>query len=125
MILIILLIANETISLKVDTNFLSNLLLILFICLIFNLLNKNFLGDSGSYIVSFLIGSLLIDIYPENQKISSLFVVLLLWYPAFEILFSIVRKLIDNKNPLRPDENHLHQKIFKDKKIFSTKVQLI
>ncbi len=123
LILIILLVANETIGLKVDINFLLNLLLILFICLIFNLLNKNFLGDSGSYIISFLIGSFLIDIYSENQKISSLFIVLLLWYPAFEILFSIIRKLINNRNPLTPDENHLHQKIFlRIKRFFSTKI---
>ncbi len=123
LILIILLIANDVNNLIVDVNFLSNFLLILFICLIFNLLNKNFLGDSGSYIISFLVGSLLIDIYSKNQEISSLFIVLLLWYPAFEILFSIVRKLINNKNPLTPDENHLHQKIFlKIKNFFSTKI---
>ena len=112
MILIILLIANDVNNLIVDVNFLSNFLLILFICLIFNLLNKNFLGDSGSYIISFLVGSLLIDIYSKNQEISSLFVVLLLWYPAFEILFSMLRKIKSNISPMSPDTNHLHQLLF-------------
>ena len=37
---------------------------------------------------------------------------LLLWYPAFEIFFSIIRKLVKKKNPFLPDRSHLHQKIF-------------
>jgi hypothetical protein len=36
----------------------------------------------------------------------------LLWYPAFENLFSILRKLISKKNPTKPDNLHLHQLLF-------------
>ena len=37
---------------------------------------------------------------------------MLLWYPSFETLFSIIRKNIMKKSPMRPDSNHLHQQIF-------------
>ena len=36
----------------------------------------------------------------------------LLWYPAYENLFSIVRKKILKKPPSTPDNEHLHQLIF-------------
>jgi len=36
----------------------------------------------------------------------------LLWYPAFENLFSILRKTNFKKSPILPDTNHLHQLIF-------------
>ena len=42
-----------------------------------------------------------------------LFIVVLLWYPAFETLFSIIRKFISNNNPIYPDNNHLHHRLFK------------
>jgi hypothetical protein len=31
-----------------------------------------------------------------------------LWYPAFENLFSIIRKIVNNKSPGSPDNFHLH-----------------
>ena len=37
---------------------------------------------------------------------------MLLWYPSYETLFSIIRKNIMNKSPMDPDSNHLHQQIF-------------
>ena len=36
----------------------------------------------------------------------------LLWYPAFEILFSMLRKIRSNFSPMKPDTNHLHQLLF-------------
>ena len=40
------------------------------------------------------------------------FIILLLWYPCIENLFSIIRKKINNFNATNPDNNHLHQLIF-------------
>ena len=88
------------------------ILVIIFI-LFLNFFNKLFLGDSGAYSLSFLIGFLLIKIYNFNQDISPYFIILLLWYPCFENLFSILRKIYYKKNnPLEPDTEHLHQKLF-------------
>ena len=54
----------------------------------------------------------LIDTYQVNDSMSSLFVISLLWYPAYENLFSILRKVKFSISPINPDTNHLHQLIF-------------
>jgi len=82
------------------------------IVLIFNIFNQFFLGDSGAYSMSFFIGYLLIEVYNQNLRISPYFIILLLWYPCFENLFSIIRKIIKKKSALKPDNEHLHQFIF-------------
>ena len=66
--------------------------------LFLNFLNKLFLGDNGAYMISFFIGFYLITIYNQNyQNITPYFVILLLWYPCFENLFSILRKIYYKK----------------------------
>ena len=70
------------------------------------------MGDTGAYILGFIYGYLLIKIYIENQIFSPFFVILLLWYPCFENLFSILRKFQLKKSPIKPDSNHLHQILF-------------
>jgi len=89
--------------------FFSSFIFILFL----NLLNFTFLGDNGAYFLGFFFGSLLISIYNLNVNlISPYFIILLLWYPCFENLFSIIRKIIQNISPAKPDNKHLHQYIF-------------
>ena len=84
----------------------------LIIIFILNLFNKLYSGDSGSYLLGFFFSFILISLYNFNQNISPYFIVLLLWYPGFENLFSIIRKYKNKKSPLSPDKNHLHQLIF-------------
>ena len=88
------------------------ILIALTISFFLNLINKIYLGDAGSYLLGFTFSIFLINIYLENPKISPFFIIVLLWYPSFETLFSIIRKNIMNKSPMRPDSNHLHQQIF-------------
>ena len=85
---------------------------LLFFLIILNISNQLFLGDSGAYSLGFLFGFFLISIYESNRSISPFFIVLLLWYPAFETLFSIIRKFILKRSPIRPDSKHLHQLLF-------------
>ena len=77
-----------------------------------NLKNQLYLGDSGSYLLGFSFSVFLINIYNWNQYISPFFIVLLLWYPSYENLFSIVRKNILKRSPMFPDAKHIHQLIF-------------
>jgi UDP-N-acetylmuramyl pentapeptide phosphotransferase/UDP-N-acetylglucosamine-1-phosphate transferase len=91
------------------------------IFLIFNFFGKNFLGDGAAYGLGFLFGYFLLKISMMNNNISPYFIANLLWYPAFENLFSIVRRNFSKSNNYLPDNNHLHQmifKFFKKKKIF-------
>ena len=86
-------------------------LLLLFILLL-NFLNLLFLGDSGSYSISFIVGYFLIIIYNKINFLSPYFIILLLWYPCFENLFSIIRKNFNKNDPLKADNKHLHHYLY-------------
>jgi UDP-N-acetylmuramyl pentapeptide phosphotransferase/UDP-N-acetylglucosamine-1-phosphate transferase len=90
----------------------KNLTFILLFTYFLNFKNKIFLGDSGSYLLGFFFSVLLINLYDVNNHISPYYIVLLVWYPCYENLFSIVRKKIFNRSSMKPDSNHLHQLIF-------------
>jgi UDP-N-acetylmuramyl pentapeptide phosphotransferase/UDP-N-acetylglucosamine-1-phosphate transferase len=118
---------------KINYNFLEfyYLLIVLFIIFFFNFLSKTYLGDSGTFLLSFLVGYYLINLCNINlysdRFISPIFILLLLWYPAFENLFSIIRKILNKKNPSTPDNLHFHhllflyfEKICKKKKIINS-----
>ncbi len=96
----------------IENRLLENLFFILIGLYFFNLFNKIFMGDSGSILLGFIFSIFLIQMYFFNQHLSPFFIVLLLWYPSFETLFSIIRKYFYGKSPLRPDSKHLHQLIF-------------
>jgi UDP-N-acetylmuramyl pentapeptide phosphotransferase/UDP-N-acetylglucosamine-1-phosphate transferase len=91
---------------------LSSLIVVYF----FNAFSKLYLGDSGSFLISFTVGYYLINLFNNNahlaKSISPAFIVLLLWYPAFEILFSIIRKMLKKTHPSKPDNFHLHHLFF-------------
>ena len=82
------------------------------IFILFNGFGKSILGDSGSYLISFIAGSFLIKFSESDILISPYFIVLLLWYPAYENLFSIIRKKILKRKAFEPDNDHLHQLIY-------------
>ena len=91
-----------------EYSFLNNsgvilIMMILIYLILFNIFNQLYLGDSGSYLIGFFFGYFLLQIYENNQLISPYFIALLLWYPAFEILFSIIRKIKFKKSPFKPD----------------------
>ena len=54
----------------------------------------------------------MIELHKYDPNVSPFYVVLLLWYPCFENLFSIIRKFSLKKSPINADNNHLHQLIF-------------
>lgn len=95
-----------------DNVALSSLIILLLFILILNFLNLLFLGDSGAYSLSFIVGYLLITFYNKTDLVSPYFIILLLWYPCFENLFSIIRKNFYKKNPLEADNKHLHQYLY-------------
>ncbi len=87
------------------------LIICMFIFLAFNIFGKCFLGDGGAYLVSFLAGYFLIKFYNLNLVISPYFIALLLWYPAFETLFSLIRRSVSKFNVSSADNLHLHHLI--------------
>ena len=97
-------------------NFDSSLLIYFVSVLIYlyflNIFNKLFLGDNGAYLLGIVFSILLIKIYQLDQNFSPFFIVLLLWMPCFENLFSIIRKFFYKISPTSPDNNHFHQLVF-------------
>mgnify|MGYP001275143350 CR=1 FL=1 len=112
LIMLIIFYLNFYTYLALDKNSIILFMLTLGFLLILNFNNKLFMGDSGSYTLGLLSGYFLIKFYEFNQEISPYFIVLLLWYPCFENLFSIIRKFSYKKSPINADNNHLHQLIF-------------
>ena len=98
----------------------------LLIFFVFNILGKVYLGDGGSYLIATFIGFYLIEFVYNNSYIyiSPYYVASILWYPSFENLFSISRRILKKNNVSAPDNKHLHQNIFlfiKSKKLLEDK----
>ena len=98
---------------NIDQYLIINLFSLLIIILLFNIFGQIILGDSGAYILSLFVGLILIELSNENNFISPYFVILLIWYPCFELLFSMIRRLVFNLYSYEPDTMHLHQMILK------------
>lgn len=98
--------------LQYEDNLKTFLFASLIIMLIFNFFNFFYLGDGGSYSIGLVLGYLLITIYNLSNLISPFFVILLLWYPCFENLFSILRKNKFKNSPIVADDKHLHQLLY-------------
>ena len=85
---------------------------ILLLLLLLNIFNVLMLGDSGAYLLGFFLGFIIISSHIFSPDISPYFFISLIWYPCFENLFSIIRKLNRQFSPLKPDSKHLHQLVF-------------
>lgn len=96
----------------ISDDFINLLIFSLLILLVLNCFNLLLLGDNGSYLLSVFVGIYLIDLANNNVLISPYFVMNLLWYPAYETLFSIIRKVSTKKSALSPDNLHLHQLVY-------------
>ena len=82
---------------------------------------KIFLGDSGSYLFGSLVALNTITTNNLNIEISSFFFCILLFYIFFEVFFSFVRKVYQNKSPFYPDNEHLHMLSYKRiKKLYNS-----
>ena len=103
---------TEVNDLDLDILLVSTCLISLVVIYIFNFFGKIYLGDGGAYLISFAIGVTLIKFSNDNYLVSPYYIVALLWYPAYENLFSIIRKKISKKSPSVPDNEHLHQFIY-------------
>ena len=88
-------------------------IIILLSFLLFNFPSaKIFLGDSGAYTLGALVGLNTIITNNLNPAISSFFFCTLLFYLFFEVFFSFLRKLLQKKSPIYPDDKHLHMLCF-------------
>ncbi len=98
---------------------------ILFLFILFslylNLTNKIFLGDSGNYIISSLLGAIIIK---ENLLDPSLFYVeeifLLFLIPGVDLIRLFFSRIKKKRNPFNGDSNHLHHLLIKKYSLFKS-----
>ena len=107
-----LIILSNNYNLIINENIIL-LLIFLIIIYCFNFFGKFYLGDSGSYLISFYLAYFTIEFALNNELASPYLICFFLWYPAFENLFSIIRRLNLKKEIYQPDQKHLHQMIYK------------
>jgi UDP-N-acetylmuramyl pentapeptide phosphotransferase/UDP-N-acetylglucosamine-1-phosphate transferase len=72
-----------------------------------------FLGDGGAYLIGFWIAELSVLLTARHPEVSKWFPLLLCFYPIFETLFTIYRRVfLKRVHPGMPDASHLHQLIY-------------
>lgn len=94
-------------------NYLLIFILHLIIILLFNYPKSYaFTGDFGCYFLGYLISLLFIYFHNNfafsNFNLNDWFFANLLAYPAFEILSTVIRRLVNRKSPFYPDNLHTH-----------------
>ena len=86
-------------------------ILILLAFYIFNFFGKCFLGDNGVYVLCILVSYIFINTINLNS-INPIIAINFLWYPAFENLFSIIRRYVSNDKLDIADKKHLHSILY-------------
>jgi len=71
-----------------------------------------FLGDLGAYSLGLIAGMLTIILFGRHPEISPWGAVLILIYPATEVVFSSLRRMVKGVSIYHPDTLHLHLKLF-------------
>lgn len=79
-----------------------------------SIISKFFLGDNGCYLLGFIFATSLIILNNDMNGEASFKIGLLAFYPAFEVFFSIFRKIFSRKSPFKPDNLHLHSLLLKN-----------
>ncbi len=111
-VILIMIFLIDKFNLNFEIKNLKIIFSVLLILFVFNYFEKFFCGDGGSYLISLFAGYYLIELSNLDLVISPYFIACLLWYPAYECLFSMIRKKIKKKEMTGPDNSHLHQLLF-------------
>ena len=93
---------------SINNNFLIFLLLSLILILLFNLKGKIFLGNSGSSLISIVFACLFIINYNLDYSLKCDEIFLLMFLPAIDCIRVTLVRIINNRSPFHPDNNHFH-----------------
>ena len=79
-----------------------------------NLRNKTFLGDNGSYLLSYILSCLIIKTYNHTGTVMTVEeIFLILFYPGLDLIRLFFSRTTKGKHPFYPDDNHIHHIILK------------
>jgi UDP-GlcNAc:undecaprenyl-phosphate/decaprenyl-phosphate GlcNAc-1-phosphate transferase len=108
----------------IDSVFFISLLVPLTLFLYLNYKNRIFLGNSGSYFLSYLVSIYLIKSY-ISSKILVEEVLILLLVPGLDMLRLFLTRFYNGKNPFLPDNNHIHHLLLKKNNQFMVSLIVI
>ena len=74
----------------------------------YNFKNLAYLGDSGIYLLSFILSYLIIINYNNDKSIYVEEIIIVLLIPVIDMVRLFVTRIYSGKNPFKPDTNHLH-----------------
>ena len=92
-----------------SNSLLIKILIISLICFSYlNFKDKTFLGDSGTLLISFIIGYLFIKLYNLKYINYADEITLYMLIPGLDLIRLFIIRIVNKKNPLSSDRNHLH-----------------
>lgn len=80
----------------------------LILCSYLNYCNKLFLGDSGSLLLSFILGFLFIKEYNSNIILFADQIAVFMLIPGLDLMRLFFMRIINKKSPFKADKNHIH-----------------
>ncbi|CAM8377831.1 Rfe UDP-N-acetylmuramyl pentapeptide phosphotransferase/UDP-N- acetylglucosamine-1-phosphate transferase [Candidatus Methylopumilus universalis] len=99
-----------------DITMLSLIFSVILLIIPFMLVNypygRIFLGDLGAYSLGLIVSMLTIILFGRHPEISPWGAVLILIYPATEVVFSVLRRMVRGVSIYHADTAHLHLKLF-------------
>lgn len=99
-----------------DITMLSLIFSVILLLIPFMLMNypygRIFLGDLGAYSLGLIVSMLTIILFGRHPEISPWGAVLILIYPAIEVVFSLLRRMVKGVSIYHADTAHLHLKLF-------------
>jgi UDP-GlcNAc:undecaprenyl-phosphate GlcNAc-1-phosphate transferase len=84
-----------------------------FVFLFYNIKNKCFLGNSGAYFISYLLSIVLIKTYNFKSSIFFEEILIIGTFPILDFVRVFFVRLVNKKNPLIADNNHIHHLLIK------------
>ena len=87
------------------------IILSLILFLIYNYLNKAYLGDAGTQILAFLISYILIKSHNTSNNITPDQIFVILSFPGLDMFRLFLFRIINGVSPFKADRNHIHHLI--------------
>jgi|TARA_Y100000031_G_scaffold12139_1_gene12990 UDP-GlcNAc:undecaprenyl-phosphate GlcNAc-1-phosphate transferase len=113
----------------INTGYPNPLIIAIIISLIpfgyLNYKNRIFLGDSGSYILAFILGYFLVKIYNNGSTYNSVDIINFLFLPIIDAIRVICQRQMKNVSMFRPDKIHIHHILLDNYKYKKTIIILL
>ena len=75
---------------------------------------KIFLGDSGSYLLGFILAAAsIMGVFKTTLVVGLIIPILILGVPIFDTMFAIGRRLTEGKSPFAADKSHIHHMLLR------------